>query len=267
MKLLLWRFKVQCCSSSRRLRWTFRYVQVMMSEPLIRSPAHTDRKKLQDLKPCDWTNMQPLPHWRPIRASRTVLIAFRTKQLSIFLTFFHVFLWKPLIASKKKSKTQRAQKWSHYVEEHLSLVPSITVRERAVQIITFSLLYARLLRKLDPDFLCTVAAGCLETRRGGKEHCGSYLPIKGTTRTSAHFAFVSNRAFFNGTNCMILGSWTVGNSAPPCSPLKLWANYFHLQGNLSSLCLQTISNNISACFWRWTQPCLQTTTTSATSPA
>lgn len=99
---------------------------------------------------------------------------------------------------------------------------SITVTERAVQIIRFHLLHAPLLHKLAQDFLCTMAAGCLETRRDGKEHCGSYLPIKGTTRTRALFAFVSDRDFVSATNCMALGS---------CS-------YFHLQGKASSLCYQ-----------------------------
>lgn len=138
---------------------------------------------------------------------------------------------------KKKCRLQSARKWSHYVEEHLSLVSSITVTERAVQIIRFYLLHARLLQKLAQDFLCSAPAGCLETRQG-KEHCGSYLPIKGTTRTSVHFAFVSDRACFNGTNCMILRSCAVGNLAPPRSTLQLWANYFHWQGNISSLCLE-----------------------------
>lgn len=123
------------------------------------------------------------------------------------------------------------------------------------------------LHKLAQDFLCTVAAGCLETRQDGKEHCSSYSPIKGTTRTSTHFAFVSERAFFNGTNCMILGSCTVGNVARACSSLKLWANYFHLQGKMSSLCLQkwrqksnswlTFSEDICARLRRRTRPCPQ----------
>lgn len=195
---------------------------------LISSTAHANGKKLQDLNQSEWTNMRQLPLKGPIRAQQSVLIVSKTNQLSISLTFFHVCLWKQL----KEGTTQSAQKRSHYVEEHLSPVSSITVTERAVQIITFYLLHERLLHKLAQDFPCAVAAGCLETRQEGKEHCGSYLPIKGTTRASTHFAFVTDWAFFNGTNC------TDENLPLPCFTLKLWANYFHLRGNMSSLCTQ-----------------------------